>query len=356
MSDQQEKTEEASPFKLEEARKKGMVPHSADLMSLALVSAFLMAIAATGSNLVQAIAVHTRWWLENAAMLAVNPGFMLGAAGKSLQVIAYAMLPVIAAMVIMAVLVNLLFSGFVFSTTPLKPDFKRLHPVQGLKKIFSRRMLIELGKLLLKAMLFAVVLYWIFDGLLQHLLAAPLMPAIHLPVLFEKLFIQLGSALLAIMLLAAIWDMWMSRREFARQMRMSNHEVKDEYKRREGDPDIKSKRKQAQQALIKKLGALGKVSDADVIITNPTHYAVALQYRPGRMTVPIVLASGQGMIAQQICRLARRYNIPVLQRPPLTRLLYRECGINHPIPVEAELDVAAVYRWVIAQPGNRVTT
>lgn len=354
MSDQQEKTEDASSFKLDEARKKGMVPHSADLMSLAVVGAFLMAIAATGANLARVIAVHTRWWLENAGMLAANPGFMLGAAGRILQAIAHAALPVVAAMVIMAILVNLLFSGFVFSMTTLKPDFKRLHPVQGLKKVFSRRMLIELGKLLIKALLFAVVLYWIFEGLLQRLLASSLVVPVYLPALLQSLVIQVGSALLAVMALAAVWDMWMSRREFARQMRMSRHEVKEEYRRREGDPEIKSRRKNAQQSLIKKLGALGKVKDADVILTNPTHYAVALQYRPDRMAVPVVLALGQGTIAQQICRLARRHRIPVMQRPPLTRLLYRQCGVNHPIPAEAELDVAAVYRWVIAQPGNKV--
>jgi flagellar biosynthetic protein FlhB len=209
MSDQQEKTEDASPFKLDEARKKGMVPHSADLMSLAIVGAFLMAMTATGANLARAIAVHTRWWLENAGMLAANPGQMLGVGGRILQAVAYAALPLIAAMVIMAILVNLLFSGFVFSTAPLKPDFKRLHPVQGLKKVFSRRMLIEMGKLLIKALLFAVVMYWIFEGVLQRLLGSALVIPIYLPALLQSLVIQVGVALLAVMALAAIWDMWM---------------------------------------------------------------------------------------------------------------------------------------------------
>ncbi len=355
MSDLQEKTEDASPFKLDEARKKGMVPRSTDLLSLAVIAAFLITIGATGANLAHVIAIHARWWLENAHMLALDPAHMLAVAGNSLMALGYALLPLAAALVIMAILMNLLFSGFVFSTMPLKPDFKRLHPIQGLKKIFSRRMLIELGKLLLKALLFTLVLYWIFDGALRDLLSSPLLPSSHLPAFLQSMMLHVGMALLAAMALAAAWDMWLSRREFSRQMRMSRHEVKEEYRRREGDPEIKSKRKQAQQALINKLGALGKIKDSDVILTNPTHYAVALQYRPGRMAVPVVLALGQGILAEQICRLARKHHIPILQRPPLARLLHRQCGINHPIPIEAEQDVAAVYRWVIAQPGNKVT-
>lgn len=354
MSDQQEKTEEASQYKLDEARKKGMVAHSADLMSLAILGTFLVAIAATGANLARVIALHTRWWLENAAMLATSKGYIASVAGNSLQAVGYAMLPMVVAIALMAILVNLLFSGFVFSTVPLTPDFKRLHPMQGLKKIFSRRMLIELGKLLVKSLLFAAVLYYTFDGLLQQLLGSALLIPIYLPELLKQLMIKLGATLLAVMAVAAAWDMWMSRKEFARQMRMSRHETKEEYRRREGDPEIKSKRKSAQQELLRKLAALAKVKEADVIVTNPTHFAVALKYRPGSMVVPVVVSLGQGMIAQQICRLARKHNVPIIRRPPLARSLYRQCGVSHPIPVDAELDVAAVYRWVVTLPGNKV--
>jgi flagellar biosynthetic protein FlhB len=355
MSDAQEKTEEASQFKLDEARKKGMVPHSPDLTSFAIIAAFLVALTASGANLVRVIATHTRWWLENSGMLAVSPGHLMGAAEQSLQAIGYALLPLFAAIIIMAVLVNLLFSGFVFSLMPLKPDFKRLHPVQGLKKIFSRRMLIELGKLLVKALLFGAVLYWLAHALLPKLLGTAFLFPIYLPETLQQLIVRLGATLLAVMAVAAAWDMWMQSKEFGRQMRMSRHEVKDEYKRREGDPEIKSRRRQAQQALLKKVSALGNVKDADVILTNPTHFAVALKYRPATMVVPVVVAVGQGFLAKQICRLARRHRVPILRRPPLARELYRKCGINHPIPPATELDVAGVYRWVLAQPHNKVT-
>lgn len=354
MSDQQEKTEDASQFKLDEARKKGMVPHSADLLSFAMLAAFLVALVAAGGNLARVLALQTRWWLENAGALAASNGYLLGAAGHSLQAIGHALLPLFAAIILMVLLVNLLFSGFVFSTVPLTLDFKRLHPVQGFKKVFSRRMLIELGKLLLKALIFGAVLYAVTRALLPDLLATPFLSPVYLPQALRQLVVRLGAALLAVMAVAAAWDMWLARKEFGRQMRMSRHEVKDEYKRREGDPEVKSRRKQEQQGLIKKLGALAKVKDADVILTNPTHFAVALQYRPGTMAVPVVLALGRGMLAQQICRLARRHRVPILRRPPLARRLYKGAGINHPIPLDTELDVATVYRWVIAQPGNRV--
>lgn len=355
MSDAQEKTEEASQHKLDESRKKGMVPHSADLMSLVMVAAFLLALVATGGNLARVLAHHSRWWLENAAMLAGSSGHLFGALGNTFQAVAYAMLPMLAAMVLLAILVNLLFSGFVFSTQPLKPDFKRLHPKNGLKKIFSRRMLIELAKVILKGLLFATVLYLLAEGLIRDLLATPARYPVYLPVILLDLLVRVGLAVLAVMVVAAALDMWLSRKEFARQMRMSRHEVKEEYKRREGDPEIRSRRKSIQQALLQKLSALGKVRDADVIVTNPTHVAVALQYRPGRMAVPVVLALGKGMLAQQIMRLARRHGVPVLRRPPLARELYRQCGVKHPIPAAAEHEVAEIYRWVIRQPGNKVT-
>lgn len=354
MSDAQEKTEEASQHKLDESRKKGMVPHSADLMSLAVLAAFLLALAATGAGVARTLAVHSRWWLENAALLAVSPGQMLGAGGFSLQAVLYALLPMVAAIVLLAILMNLLFSGFVFSTQPLKPDFKRLHPKQGLKKIFSRRMLIELAKVLVKGLLFAAVLYLLAQQLVHQLLAQPLGAAMALPAQFSVLLVRVGVAALAVMAVAAALDMWLSRKEFARQMRMSRHETKEEHKHREGDPEIKARRRSAQQSLLQKLVALAKVKDADVILTNPTHVAVALQFRSKHMAVPVVLSLGKGMLAAQICRLARRHRVPILQRPPLARALYRHGGLNHPIPLQTENEVVDVYRWVVAQPGNKV--
>lgn len=356
MSDQQDKSEEATPYKLEEARKKGQVPRSPDLLAFAMVMTFLMVFSAIAAPLASVIAAHSHWWLSNAGHLGGSFGYLGEQGGYSLKQVAYAFLPLIGALVLVAILTNLLFSGPVFSLIAIKPDFKRLNPIQGLKRIFSRRMFVELIKVLVKGSLFALVLYYLFKSLLPRLLGMATVSPGELPLAGKQLLMQLGFTVLAVMAAAALFDVWHSRREFGRQMRMSKRETKDEHKRREGDPEVRAKRKGIQHELLKKASALGQVKDADVIITNPTHYAVALQYRPASMLAPKVLALGRGLHAWRICQMARKHQIPILRRPPLARTLHALARVDSAIPDITQADVARVYRWVIALPGNKVLT
>ncbi|TNB84021.1 EscU/YscU/HrcU family type III secretion system export apparatus switch protein [Pseudomonas sp. Fig-3] len=356
MSDQQDKSEEATPYKLEEARKKGQVPRSPDLLSFIMLLTFLMVFSAIAYPLASVIAAHTHWWLGNAGQLGQGFGYLGEQGGYSLRQVVYGLLPLIGALVLMAILTNLLFSGPVFSMTALKPDFKRLHPIQGLKKLFSRRMFVELIKVLVKGALFSLVLYYLFQSVLPQLLGMATISPLELPQAGKQLLMQLGFTVLAVMAAAALFDIWYSRREFGRQMRMSRRETKDEHRRREGDPEVRAKRKGIQQALLKKAAALGQVKDADVIITNPTHYAVALQYRPSSMLAPKVLAMGRGLHARRICHVARKHQVPILRRPPLARALHALARVDSAIPDSTQADVARIYRWVIALPGNKVLT
>ncbi len=356
MSDTQDKSEQASPYKLEEARKKGQVARSPELLSFLMIFTFLVVFAGSAYQITRALAEHSHWWLGNADQLARSWGYLIGQGGNSISQVASTLLPLFAALILVAILANLLINGPVFSATPLKPDFKRLSPVAGLKRMFSRKMFVELIKVLVKGFLFGMVLYYLFQSLAPKLLDSATVSPLSLPEAGKQLLMQLGYSLLAVMAAAAAFDIWYSRQEFARQMRMSRREVKDEYKRREGDPEVRAKRKGAQQELLKKAAALSKVGDADVIITNPTHYAVALQYRPANMRAPIVLAMGRGLLAQRIMTLARQKGVPVLRRPPLARMLHALADINAPIPELTQTDVARVYRWILAMPGNKVLT
>lgn len=353
-ADQQDKSEEASPYKLEEARKKGQVPRSQELLSFMMVLTFLIVFSAIAYQVVRVFANHTHWWLGNVGRMSWN--HMLAQGGHSLQALIYSLLPLAAALVMMAVLTNLVFNGPVFSMFPLKPDFKRLNPVQGLKRVFSRRMMVEFVKVLVKGLLFGLVLYYAAKGLAPELLALGSSSPLSLPQATKSLMMQVGFSILMVMAVAALFDIWYSRKEFGRQMRMSKREVKDEYKRREGDPEVRAKRKSIQNELLSKAAAQSKVKDADVIIVNPTHYAIALQYRPSRMLAPVVLAMGRGLLAKRICQLARRHGVPVLRRPPLARALYAIGRLDAPIPDAMQDDVAHVYRWIISVPGNKVVT
>ncbi|MEK6788399.1 MAG: EscU/YscU/HrcU family type III secretion system export apparatus switch protein [Pseudomonadota bacterium] len=356
MSDTQDKSEQASPYKLEEARKKGQVARSPELLSFLMIFTFLVVFAASAWQVARVTAEHAHWWLGNADQLGRSWGYLMEQGGHSLSHIASTLLPLFAALVIMATLANLLVNGPVFSAVPLRPDFKRLNPIAGLKRMFSRKMFVEIIKVLVKGFLFALILYYLFQSLMPKLLDSATISPLSLPESGKQLLMQLGYSLLAVMAVAAAFDLWYSRQEFARQMRMSRREVKDEYKRREGDPEVRAKRKGAQQELLKKAAALSKVGDADVIIINPTHYAVALQYRPATMRAPVVLAMGRGWLAQRIIMLARQRGVLVLRRPPLARLLHALADINSPIPEVTQTDVAHVYRWILAMPGNKVLT
>ncbi|MEH6541748.1 EscU/YscU/HrcU family type III secretion system export apparatus switch protein [Halopseudomonas sp.] len=354
MADQQEKTEEASSFKLQEARKKGQVARSQELLSFAMVFAFVIAFSATAGSVATVVATHTHWWLLNANNLAVGWGGAFAQGGASLARLAYAFSPVVAALVVVAILTNLIFNGPVFSSAPLKPDFKRLNPIQGLKKIFSRRMLVDLLKVLIKGLLFGVALYAAFESILGPVLDLGTLSPRALPEVAKNLFVKIGIAILVVMAIAALFDIWYSRKEFGRQMRMSKHEQKEEYRRREGDPEIRSRRKAAQQEMMKNASALGSVKDADVVIVNPTHFAVALQFRPSVMNAPVVLAMGRDAFAKKICEVARGNRVPIMHRPPLARALHALSSVGGPIPDVMQRDVAKVYRWVIALPGNKV--
>lgn len=355
-NDQQEKTEEASPFKLEEARRKGQVARSQDLLSFMMLFVFLLIFSATAADMVGVFAMHAHWWIGNAGSMGADWGYLLGQGSYSLSQIVYALMPLIVALVLIAILANLVFNGPVFSAAPLKPDFKRLHPIQGLKRIFSRRLFVELFKVLVKGVLFSFALYLLFNSLVPRLLDMSTSNPLLVPHAAKELLMQLGFGILVVMAIAALFDMWYSKREFARQMRMSRREQKEEYKRREGDPEMRSKRKSTQQDLLKKASALGQVKDADVIITNPTHYAIALQYRPDTMRAPVILAKGRGLLAHLICKLARKHSVPVLRRPPLARLLHATGQLAAPIPDMTQDDVAQVYRWIISLPGNKVVS
>lgn len=354
--DQQEKSEQATPFKLDEARKKGQVARSQELLSFMMLLSFLLVLSAIVGELCGVLATHAHWWLGNAATLGKDWGNLLAQGSHSLRQLLDTLMPLVGALVLVAILTNLVFNGPVFSLAPLKPDFKRLHPVQGLKRMFSRRMLVELLKVLAKGMLFSLVLYYLFRSLLPALLDLATLAPLALPPAMQDLLLQVGFAVLVVMAAAMLFDIWYARRDFARQMRMSRREVKDEHRRREGDPEIRSRRRQTQQELLQKAAALGKVREADVIVTNPTHYAIALQYRPASMRAPVVVAMGRGLLALRIRSLARKHQVPVLRRPALARSLHALARLDAAIPDITQNEVAQVYRWIISLPGNKVMT
>ena len=354
MADDQDKTEQPTAFRLQEARERGQVPRSADFTGVMVIIAFSVALTAASHGVTTALArAMTRTLLL--AGHAPDPSAGLwtwlqrtfGPAWQSL-------LPIVLAMVVTAVLANVIQTGPNFSATPLKPDFSRLNPAQGAKRIFSLRVAWDLLKLTLKLGLLATMAWLCVPGIVDRVQEAATGAPRGVANALDSVYLKVTTWVLALLALVAVCDGWFSRREYLRTLRMSRRDIKDEVKRRDGDPTIRSKRRRLMSELLKHSRSVRRVPDADIVLTNPTHLAVALKYRPKTMRSPIVLAKGSDAVAARMRMSATQAGVPLLRSPELARALYKACKIDQPVPHELYKTLAPVYRWLMKRPGNRI--
>ena len=344
----QEKSEQATPFKLEEARRKGQVFKSLDVNSLFMIAGGLGLLAIGGTRFLTDTLLLQRRILEQAPTLSFEIAEFMMWCGSMLSALAFILAPFFLTVLVVSVLSNLVQTGPIFTFFPLKPDPKRINPVQGFKRVFSKRMLFEAAKTLIKLSLIATVAYFVIIGMLPGLLAMPQIdPKGYPPVLIDAI-LSLTFKLALVLLLVAILDFAYTRWDFGKKMRMSRRELKEEVKRREGDPHVRAKIKELQREAAKRSKSLGRVPDADVLITNPTHFAVALQYDRESMRAPRLIAKGSGDIVEKMKAVARRSGVPVIERPPLARQLFREVDIDQPISEGVYEPVARVYAEIYA--------
>ncbi len=354
MAEEMEKEEQATPYKLEEARKKGQVGRSSELLSFAVLLTLLGGLLALMPIFADTIARYTSSWIENAGWLGRDWPSLLHQTKQSSSSLLRYLGPLYLLTIAAVIVVSIAHAGVVFSTHPLKPDIQRINPAQNFKKLFSSKALIELIKIVVKLTLFIGVSYIFFKDYALQISQSQWSSPKQIATLWLSVATALICWLLAVFLLSAIFDLWNSKREFAKKMRMSRRDIKDEHRRREGDQEIKAKRKRSQLEIMKRVSGMRKIKDADVVITNPTHVAVALQYRPKTMALPVVLTSGQGFFAKLIVTIARKNRILILRRPPLARGLFKEIQPGTPITAGYQSAVAKVYRWVVSVPGNKV--
>lgn len=354
--EEQDKTEQATPYKREEARRRGQVAKSVEVNSLLIMAAGLMAVSLWSWRMIAAGTRGAQRLLAESATLPINlPGLHVWISSMAWQVFA-AVIPFLLLLAAAGVLGNLAQTGPVFSGHPLKPDVQRLNPVQGLKRLWSARALFEAGKSLLKLVLFSTVAYEAIKGLLPAILALTGQAPRHYPERLLDFARSLGFRLLLAMLLIAIIDVAFVRWEYARKMRMSRREQKEEVKRREGDPHVRGKRRELQREAAKRSGSLRRVPDADVLITNPTHLAVALKYVRGRSPAPRCIAKGAGEVALRMRMIASRRGVVILERRSLARALFDEVGIDGLVPESLYEPVARVYADVAAAKADGRST
>jgi flagellar biosynthetic protein FlhB len=340
---EKDRTEPATPFKLEEAKRRGQVAKSLDFISLVMLGALLAALYAWADDLAAAGVRLSAGALERAGSLSFSPADAASWLGALSTATLALVAPFLAVAVLAAILANLVQTGPVFSAFPIKPDFQRINPATGFKRVFSLKTLVETGKTLLKLGVFGGVAYLAVSAVLPQLIAVmEVHPKAYFGVLMGEITALVFKLLLALVLIA-LADLAYSRWDYGRTMRMSRRELKEEVKRREGDPQVRARIRELQREAAKRAKSIKRLPEADVLITNPEHFAVALAYERSRMRAPTVIAKGAGELALELRRRAARLALPILEDKPLARRLFAEVEIDGAIGEALFEPVARVY-------------
>ena len=345
----QDRNHAATPYKLEKARERGQAPKSQVVVSTVVFTVAMAFLGAQGWATWQRAFVVDRNLIAGAGVLAANPQGLWPLVSGLLTHLLWLGAPFFLAIAIAAVLANLMQTGAILSAAPLKPDWNRLNPVDGLKRILSARSLFVLLRSLLKLALLGTVGYLSLTALApQFYLLSSLPPRALVRELLED-FGSLGLRMAGMLVLIALLDLMFTRREFAKKMRMSRRELKDEVKNRDGDPRVRSRIRQLRREMLKRSQTLRNTATADVLITNPIHVAVALRYVHGEMASPQVVAKGRGFMAAVMRSIAARHRIPVVPSPSLARRLFKDLAVDQHVTPNLYAPVARIIVWVFAR-------
>ena len=349
--DFQERTEPASPRRREEARREGQVARSQDVAAVAVLSTALAALALGGRAMLDALHASATRFLGAGA-----PGLDPSTAGSILALaardVAVAAGPFALALAAAGAAAHFAQVGPLFTTSPITPNLARIDPAAGFRRLFAVRNLVELAKASVKICAVALVLVLTMRGLAGDLAALAQVPPAALPGAVGKLALGLGTRIVAVLAVLAAADYAFQRFDHERRLRMTREEVKEEIRQTEGDLRTRS-RIRARQIELSRNRMLAAVARADVVVTNPVHVAVALRYDPAKMAAPRVVAKGARLFAERIKREARRHGVPVVENPPVARLLFRLVQVGREIPLALYQAVAEILAFVYrTRPGR----
>jgi flagellar biosynthetic protein FlhB len=337
-----DKSEKASSYKLRKAREKGTVARGTDLglvTSLAAAAGFLWI---SGDALGGAMSEAISRSLVGGPLLASGAGALLGTIPAIFARSVHLLSLMLGAMFLLVLLFELIQTGVVVSSEPLKPDFARLNPARGLKRVFSLRQLFETGKNIFKLAVYTTVSWLSIRGAFETAAVAG-GNGVMLGAMLAKAGFRLIAALLGVALIFAVLDQIIVRWDFAKRMRMSRRDVRREHRDREGDPRLKQKRKALHAEFVKVSQSMRGLRGADVLITNPQHIALALRYDAKVMSAPVVVSMGTNRVAERLKRLAFLYGVTVIENRPLARELLRHAALNRTIPDHCFQPVADIY-------------
>ena len=339
-----EKTEEATPKRKEEAKKKGQVAKSTEISSVFVIMAAFYTLKLLGVSVYTELADYmsgifsslstTEFTIQSVQILYL----------KASLVLVKTVLPLLIVIMVISVTINYMQVGVIFSPEVLMPDFNKINPISGFQRLFSKRSLVELAKAIFKVCIIGYFIYRfavIQTSDIPKLFSMELMDSLKLA---GSLVIDLAFQIIAVMMILAVFDYIYQWWEHNQSLKMSKEEVKEEFKQTEGNPQIKSKIKEKQRAMAMRR-MMQEIPKADVVVTNPTHLAIALKYDK-TMSAPIVLAKGQDFQAERIKQVAREHKVVVVENKPLARALYPIVEIGDVVPPELYQAVAEVLAYV----------
>ena len=348
----EQKTEEPTPKRIQDAEEKGNFAHSRELTSAFVLLAAVLSFAMAGAFSTRHLMMT--WHNLFSQSHAIQPGIseMRQLLGWVMENSFTVLSPVLFAILLGGVTANLVQTGGVrFSLHPLLPRFHKLNPWNGFKRMFSRTALMELFKSLFKVTLISLIAFFTIKGRFDEIPPMMTLSVGQILVFMGKVALEIMIKVLIAMVFLAFVDYLFQRFTYLKNLRMTKEEVKDERKDTEGNPQIKQRVRNVQMEMMKRR-MMAAVPEADVIITNPTHIAVAIQYNQDKADAPVVVAKGKGVVAEKIREIAKQNDIPVVEDKPLARLLHKTVEIGQMIPAHLYKAVAEILAYVYRLKGK----
>lgn len=350
--DDSQKTEDPTARKLSKAREKGQVGVSQEVKNWSVLLGGAATIALLAPWMMERLLVFNQGLLAHVEDVEVSPSMLPEFMTEILIEMGIALAPVFAALMFLAIVASVAQTGFIVAPSKLMPQVSNISVLKGVKRMFSARSIVEFLKGLFKltvigAISFFMAVPWMTD--------VTLMSDMDLLLIMDRLYVvalSITAGALMVMFVVSVIDFAYQKFEFTKSMKMSRQEIKDEHKDTEGDPQVKARirklrMERAQQRMM------SNIPDADVVVTNPTHYAVALMYKMDDMSAPKLVAKGVDSLAFRIREVAEEHEVPIVENPPLARALYAAVEIDEEIPVEHYQAVAEVIGYVMGLKGQR---
>lgn len=349
----QEKTEQATPKRRQDAREKGQVAKSRELASVAVLGSCLLFLHFGATSMASRLMDIMRVSFRNAGQMTVTIDTVQPLLLDLIYKTSILLGPFLLLVLMAGLAANLFQVGFLFSVEAITPKFSKIDPIQGFQRLFSLRSFVELLKVLLKMVIVGVVAYLTIKGEFKMIPPLIELSVIDIIGFIGKVSFKILYTTCWVLVVLAVLDYIYQRWEHERSLKMSKQEIKEENKQTEGDPLIKGRIKRLQREIARKR-MMAAIPKADVVITNPTHLAVAIRYQPEKMNAPCVVAKGAGFIAEKIKEIARNNGVPIVENKPVAQVLYKMVAVEQAIPINLYKAIAEILAYVYSLKQKRL--